>query len=304
MQVELPRHMYVVALEEHLLLEAYRHLCSSDMSLCCPPDITLASRNDLIALAAATLSENCLEVFLSYAETLCRSLPGPEMVDLPPPVGDFEARAPAAEQLAWHYLQEGRGSLWTSVRAVTSLLNWEGDGRSFAQGLTLTLGMFSKGGLRGLTRHTKQHINVCRLFNRMIAAICPSLEWSSITLTLDNNCSPHVDKANRPGKSLLVGLTHHESGGIWIANGEGQCFAEHGAELLAGDVLPTSARGVLFDAKSLLHSTCEWTGGNRIVLIAYCVGHFAGLSAETSAYLSSLGFVLPLRPDPLSFDSP
>ena len=112
MQVELPRHMYVVALEEHLLLEAYRHLCSADMSLCCPPDITLASRNDLIALAAANLSENCLEVFLSYAETLCRSLSGPVMVDLPPPVGDFEARAPAAEQLAWHYLQEGRGSLW------------------------------------------------------------------------------------------------------------------------------------------------------------------------------------------------
>ena len=111
---------------------------------------------------------------------------------------------------------------------MASLLNWECDGRTFAQGLSLTLGMFSKGGPRGLTRHTLQHVNVCRILNRMVSAVCPRLEWSSLTLTLNNKCSPHVDKANRSGQSLLIGLSHHDSGKIWIANSDGNQYAELG----------------------------------------------------------------------------
>eukprot|EP00439_Symbiodinium_sp_Y106_P068277 s3490_g11.t1 len=87
MQVELPGHMYLAALEEHLLLAAYRKLSGTYVGAACPPVVTLASHNDLIALATEHLDAGCLDAFLIYAEQLCHTIRGNTLVDLPPPLG-------------------------------------------------------------------------------------------------------------------------------------------------------------------------------------------------------------------------
>ncbi|CAE7224617.1 unnamed protein product [Symbiodinium sp. CCMP2592] len=238
--VELPGHLYLAALEEQLLLGAYRRLSGTSVGDLCPPAATMATRNDLIALAHKHLCD---------VAALDSAITGQVIVDLPRPIGAMDDAAPPAEQLAWHTLSEAKGSVWAAVRSVVQLLRWDKDPRAFANGQSFTLGLFAKGGLRGLTRATPHHANVCRLLNHMVSEVLPLHEWTSLTLTLDDVCEPHLDRGNREGRSLLVGLSNHDQGGIWIANQDGDCFAEVGDTIYAGEVFQTSAKAVTFDAK-------------------------------------------------------
>ena len=169
----------------------------------------------LIALAHEKLDATSLEAFLGYAKSLGERFSEGSLVAFPPPVGDFNPNDPRAEQPAWHHLSEGWGSIWSSVRAVVSALDFADDARACANGLIFTLGEYVIGGITGLTKHTGAHVNTCRLLNRMVKLVCPALQWSSLAVLIDNQCGPHHDRWNWRGR-LLVGLSHHDDGGLWI----------------------------------------------------------------------------------------
>ncbi|CAE7787920.1 dbo [Symbiodinium microadriaticum] len=94
--------------------------------------------------------------------------------------------------------------------------------------------------------------------------------WSTLVLTVDNRCGPHLDRWNWIGHSLLIGLSHHDAGGLWLELEGGRHYEEFEGSLRAGHVFSTSASCVLFAGKTNLHATCEWQGGHRVVLVAYC----------------------------------
>ncbi|OLQ11034.1 hypothetical protein AK812_SmicGene5147 [Symbiodinium microadriaticum] len=258
MQVHLPRHVYNVALEESLLLQAYRTLCGVYVGHQCPPVTTMSCRNDIMLLAKQHLDPSSYTALSQYAAMLSTKLSDAVVVEFPLPVGTCNAKASEAEQLAWHHLAEGSGSIWSSARAVVPLLPFDRDTRKFSQGFICTLGLMAKRGAHGLTRHTSGHPNVCRLLNKLVHAIRPSLRWSSLTLTLDNTCQPHMDAGNWVGESMAIGLSHHDAGGLWIASAEGRDFVEVGDTLYAGEVFPTSL-ALSFLAASNVHirSACH-----------------------------------------------
>ena len=146
-QLELPRHVYVVALEEHLLLFAFKNLFQGSAGLHYPPTVTMACRNDIIQM--------------SYVSELATCFTDNVLVRLPEPIGEFSTLDPDAEQLAWHYRNEGMGSTWTMARTVVAALDFVMDGRPFANGLIFNLGLYAKGGIAGLARNTGSHVNVC-----------------------------------------------------------------------------------------------------------------------------------------------
>ena len=205
-QVPLPRHVYNVALEESLLLQAYRTLCGVYVGHQCPPVITMSSRNDILELAHRHLEPESYEAMVQYAASLDRHLNCDVVVDFPKPIGSLSPKATEAEQLAWHCLAEGSGSIWASVRSVVAKLPFDRDTRRFSKGFVCTLGLMAKRGAHGLTRHTGGHLNVCRLINQLVLAICPGLRWSSLTITLDNLCQPHTDMGNWPRGSVIMML--------------------------------------------------------------------------------------------------
>ena len=49
-----------------------------------------------------------------------------------------------------------------------------------------------------------------------------------------------------------------------------------------------------FDAKHCRHFTLDWEG-SRVMLVAFTVGHLAGLSNADQQELTSLGFSLPVK---------
>ena len=111
---------------------------------------------------------------------------------------------------------------------------------------------------------------------------------------MSTTTQPHVDRWNRDSNALLIGLTHHTEGGLWVEAEGGTCYEEFEDVLIAGHVLATSGTGVLFNSRSCLHATQTWAGGNRIVLIAYSVGRASYMSEALRDQLLELGFVPPM----------
>ena len=291
--VPIPHHALPHALSERLALAHLRRLLGPSAVGAVPPALTMASFDDIVAFACQKLDSTARALFLNYVDGLLILVGQAVKVLMPPPLGNPGAESPRAEQLAWNALSQKDGHLWPLVREVVSQLPFEPDSRSFAQGQTLALGLYGKGGLLGFTRHTKQYGNVCRLLNQLVYTTWTAHKWTSLAIGVDNLTQPHVDKWNLDANALLVGLTHHTDGGLWIAGEGGTCYEECDNTFAAGRIFSTSGTGVLFNSRSCLHATQAWTGGNRIVLIAYSVSRAAHMSAELCSQLHELGFVPP-----------
>ena len=73
----------------------------------------------------------------------------------------------------------------------------------------------------------------------------------------------------------------------------GRYFEEVGTSLVPGVLMPVSGNAVLFDARHCWHAVRQWSGGNRITLIAYCIGQHYSLAEAHRAQLLTLGFSPP-----------
>eukprot|EP00439_Symbiodinium_sp_Y106_P030671 s9072_g3.t1 len=199
--ISLPRHMSVVAEEE------YR--------LCC----TCAEAQEL-------LEGEDRERFIAFSGRLSRTLDGDSIITFPAP---FILADPLteAEAMAEQYLCEGSGSLWSALRMVARCLDYETDTRQHAGGLSFRL---------GLTKQSRRHYSVARLFNAAIAHVLSTHTWTTMSVDLDNMTVPHYDRGNAPGGSLLLGLTHHSAGGLWICDGSGSQLLEAEGVLSAESV--------------------------------------------------------------------
>ena len=293
--VELPAQMFYVALEEHLLLSAFRHLVGSPVCAACPPIMTMASRNDIVRAALDHLPEPERTCFLQYADSLSDRLCHETRSSFP----SLSARlvlhdaCDEAESFAREYLHGGSGCLWTALRDVVSRLPFRPDERPFGDGDLCVFGAYAKGGIQGLTKPTANHPTTCILINAAILSIDCRHTWSSFAITANNCTAVHRDQWNEPGACLLFGVSHHEGGELWLEDPSGRHFREHAATLVPGNLWPTSAMGVSFDSGRKLHATNPWTNGSRIMIIAYTVRRPHTLSPTLAEYLLDLGFMLP-----------
>ena len=199
-----------------------------------------------------------------------------------------------AEALAWHALNARTGQLWTLARMIISLLPFEDDDRAHGNGLVLHLGLYVKGGIHGFYKHTKHFPNVCRVLNQLLLAVCPGHCWSAITIGANNRTLPHRDKWNHEGDSLLLGVSHQVDGGLWVESAGGSHYDECQEQLLAGVLMDTISTGVLFNGRSCWHATQSWTGGNRVVIVAYVPGHAERVKDAQLSLLRALGFLPPV----------
>ncbi|OLP93634.1 hypothetical protein AK812_SmicGene24424 [Symbiodinium microadriaticum] len=234
-------------------------------ALLVPPALTMAPFQEIVDFAHECLDQATLTSYLHYIEGLKVLVGQADGVLLPPPIRCPGADAPLAERMAWTALQHRHGFLWPLVREVVSQLPFEQDSRAFARGLTFVLGLYGKGGLLGFRRHTKLFGNVCRLLNQLVYTTWTAHTWTSLAIGVNNHTQPHVDRWNRDSNALLIGLTHHTEGGLWVEGAGGTCYEEFEDVMVAGHVLATSG-----------------AGGNRIVLIAYSVGRASYMSEATA----------------------
>ena len=145
-----------------------------------------------------------------------------------------------------------------AVRQVVGLLEWQPDKHSVAPGKggNVMLGAYSKGPFRGLRKATRSHASVCRLLNRLVQHMGCLPCWSTLAVNLDLRLPPHKDSGNYPSGSLVLSLTHHVNGGLWIEDvTEGPQRQRR-----CGAVYRMDMRGLFFPAHKMMHATCDWSG--------------------------------------------
>ena len=290
--LELPRCVQVIAYEEAQLILQLRSLLPRDAAI--SSDIAMLTRNELLHEAQRLLPSDAWADFVCFADWLTRQLQDECITSFPSPL--YLAATTKAEALAEAFLREGAGCLWSAVREVVRALEYEADPRDIATGLVFRLGLYSKGGITGITRQSWRHVAASRLLNALVALTLDTHRWNAISVNMDNATAVHVDGRNAAEKSLLIGLSHHRGGGLWIQDNAGTELKEAGGVCYRGVVYPTSARAVQFDGRTRLHGNMPWAD-HRCVLIAFTVnvnGHSA-LDRAHAEHLVDAGYRLPER---------
>ena len=224
-------------------------------------------------------------------------LTGATNVHYPEPYYVDPQSSTEAEAIADAHLCEGTGSLWSAVRETVRSLPFQADPRPIAGGKCINFGLYNKGGLVGITRDTRSHMAVCRLLGAAILAIKPKHQWTTITVGLENSTCIHLDRGNSEfHPSLLVGLTHHSGGELWLQDAAGTVYVDTAEQgLVSGLALPTTACAVLFNGRLHQHCALPWKLGQRCVLIAYTVAQHQAATMNHLALLQEAGFVPPSR---------
>ncbi|CAE6946662.1 unnamed protein product [Symbiodinium microadriaticum] len=294
-ELTLPGHIYYDSLEELLLLNAL-HCLAAAVERNVPPSLSMASTNELCYMASRLLPPEELERFQEYAAALGRLLPGTDTIGFPPMLGPPQDGMHEAEFTAAGYLQTGSGSLWSAVRHVVSLLPFREVKRQHQAKLQqqFSAGAYGHRGFVGLCKQTEQFGSVLCLLNMLACSLHSGHAWTTVVITVNNVAGLHVDRQNAPFCSLVIGLSHHCQGHMWIQRSRGMPWTGPGlAPAAAGHRLDVSAKAYLLPTFSHPHCTEPSTVGDRLVLIAYVIGQYESLSSSHVCKLQDLGFCPP-----------
>ncbi|CAE7352023.1 unnamed protein product [Symbiodinium sp. CCMP2592] len=290
--VPVPDDVYEDMLMSHLLLQSVCNLYVWETGNPPPAQLGLLAWNDLLLWAQHRLGGASVAALHQYADLLDVQYCGRAHSALPHPSWEDFRKSSKAERLAQHLLESGAGTLWHSARLVARLLELELPRQAY--------------GIQRLCRQTLTHANTARILNALVLRVCPWHKWSTVALLYNLQTPVHLDAQNGPEPSLLMALSLHEGGEVWIEDETGSEYHEHLNGWLRGRRFSLQMQAVRFQAHRRPHFTCAWTGMERLVLTAYTVNKWESVAASHRAKLENLGFVLPagreMLPVPPSLD--
>ena len=294
-ELGLPASLYHDALEEHLLLEAFRDLHLAQLGTPAPAALSMAQRNDLLEYARSVLNEDHYLVLMQHAEILGRCQPS--AVCLTPSATDASSVEPCstADRFARMVLNEGCCSIWSAARLVLAHLEYRVEARlaSGANQQEARLGAYGHRAFTGLVKATHRHRATCLLLNTLVREVRPCHTWTTLVITKNSVLSAHIDAQNARCPSLVLGMSHFRNGELWSASPDGSDFEEYAGKLVPGRLHQVSMNAILLPAATLLHSVRPSSAGDRVVLIAFSIGQHRSLPANARAELEQLGFSLP-----------
>ncbi|CAE7525074.1 RE2, partial [Symbiodinium sp. CCMP2456] len=166
-----------------------------------------------------------------------------------------------------------------------------------------TLGLYTHGGVYGVTTRTKLDEDLARYMNRVGQHLLPDgATWSSVTMTKGCNAAPHHDYNNsRESKNHVFTTGGQGPGSIWIetkdltedqaAQGDVKWRSIPGRGWVPGRLTRSHNAVVSFDP-FYKHATHDWDG-ERWCVIYHTTKSVKNISPELSKYLKNLGFHLP-----------
>ncbi|CAE7560725.1 unnamed protein product, partial [Symbiodinium necroappetens] len=261
-------------------------LCRVDCNL--PHALGMMSRNDVLLAAQQALTAESQITLFAYAEALSRTVSAQIHTLLPEPVFGSDC----GRILARRFLEDGTAPLWSSVRQVVMILRKEKPRHvSFQlseEAASFSIGAFCNGAHQGLCKATMTHKNVARLLNRLVSRVCSEHSWTTTTLLFNYATPPHIDIQNEAAPNLVLSLSVHDGGELWI-EGEGSDFVEHGGVMVRGCKYSLHSHAIRFEAFRLLHMTCPWQTFDRVTLVAFTVKKAERLPQWTWELLLELG---------------
>ncbi|CAE7872675.1 unnamed protein product [Symbiodinium necroappetens] len=294
--LSLPHDVYADMLECHLLLSCCTALLRQQEAQPCE-GLGMMARSDLFVYAKEELDQASYEAFVNYSIQLSERVGAKISAITPPPMSLPSQHHSQAEILAWQILTNGSGSVWEAVRLVASMLRFEPPRQrmmqSDTQAMSFHLGICARGGLVGVCKDTLTHRNVCRLLCFYVQHLCTGHRFTSISINRNYLAPAHRDLQNGPEENLIVSLSLHDEGGLWVESPLGTVYHEIEGRLIRGEVASLQSHALLFSANKCWHAGLPWKTYDRYTLVAYTVRNWAHLREPARNLLTELGFLLP-----------
>ena len=134
---------------------------------------------------------------------------------------------------------------------------------------------------------------VTQALTSFVRRLHTGIPFSCITIREGATKGLHRDSQNACVPSIIIGLTDHERGDLWIEHPEGSISREHEGRTVRGNTYPLLPSPVVFTSNLLLHGPMPWTGRRRLILIAFTPRNVKTFSTELKSLLLSQGFTLP-----------
>ena len=157
-------------------------------------------------------------------------------------------------------------------------------------------GMYSHGGVTGITSITRQLPSLAQILAAVIKGTQPEHTFATVAVSCNTSVTPHRDSYNsRDVANLVVPLDFPRTGGeIWVAKPpEAQQKAQ--SMLCNGQWISdslVSLKGSMLLDPHMWHASAPWTG-NRTLLVGFALQTAYKLSTSEAENLQGLGFVLP-----------
>ena len=203
----------------------------------------------------------------------------------------------AAESLARSFVQAG-ASERCNVAKIFQLLEVDSPnprGRDSGDSKTFISGALVHGGITSVMNNVSCFPWCTRLFTGFVRKHATAgVRFSTVAVFQNVQTTPHVDAHNCPDSiNHVFQISDFEGGRVILQDPNGKIQLEHQGKILQGSPLEFRDHQARFCAKDRLHWTESWSGGPRIVLIAYTVRSLAKLSSEQAKALTDVGFNLP-----------
>ena len=171
---------------------------------------------------------------------------------------------------------------------------------------TFISGAFVHGGITSIMNNASRFPWCTRLFTGFVRKHATSqVRFSTVAVFRNVQTTPHTDAHNCPESiNHVFQISDFIGGRVILQDPEGEKQVEYQGKIVRGSPLEFVNHQARFCAKERLHWTESWSGGPRIVLIAYTARSLAKLSYEQTTCLKDLGFSLskaalnPVPPPP------
>ncbi|CAE7317713.1 GIP [Symbiodinium sp. CCMP2592] len=156
-----------------------------------------------------------------------------------------------------------------------------------------TLGLWTHGQKRGLSRMCMQRPMLTKVLCKLMNKIAPGVQFTTIVLARNVTFKPHRDSQNQKGsKNTIVCLNSSlqcKGGELWVQSKDGNDVREVRPGLeVAGEAHDICRKPFTF-SPFVWHGTCSWEGV-RTVLTAYTPHGMSNASEEEQTMLMEMGF--------------
>ena len=199
------------------------------------------------------------------------------------------------ESLASHFLQLSDFSA-SNVVSILDAFPSENNTRDWCttagNSKAITVGACNRGGVTSIRDNTKRMPSVAKFLCACIKRVAPACQFTSVSVHRNLQAPLHQDSFNSSVPNVVVPVSSFSGGEIFVVHPDGPSRQVHGGVAWQGFVLDCANQAWAFDAKHCKHFTLPWQQ-DRIIMIAFSVGHLSGLAQDAQDFLDSLGFQIP-----------
>ena len=229
-------------------------------------------------------------------QVLCKSSGNLKPEDIEPQARSL-LQAKATDESLKHFLRKVPWHMLCSSSRERSVVMQEDDARNTKRSAYVVFGMYTHGGIVGVTKVTRQYPWLTRVLCEVFKSHDKINRVTSFGISCNCKAQAHRDKYNLScSENTIIPLQKPRTGGgIWV---EGSGFKGRQASRMCAGKEVQGCELCLKDTMHIdprkWHETLDWEG-DRVLMIGYSLSSFWKVSSEDVSWLKRHGFPFPWK---------